>query len=67
MRYELTESEWNVIKPMLPNKPQGRGQATYASCLTSRLTPTPLPPQGPSRGEGISLSLATSEHARNVL
>ena len=23
MRYELTEGEWGVIKPMLPNKPRG--------------------------------------------
>ena len=23
MRYELSEHEWRVIKPMLPNKPRG--------------------------------------------
>jgi transposase len=23
MRYELTDHEWAVIKPMLPNKPSG--------------------------------------------
>jgi hypothetical protein len=23
MRYELSEREWSVIKPMLPNKPRG--------------------------------------------
>ena len=23
MRYELTDYEWAVIKPMLPNKPRG--------------------------------------------
>jgi transposase len=23
MRYELTDNEWSVIKPMLPNKPRG--------------------------------------------
>src|SRR6478736_1264792 len=23
MRYELTDHEWTVIKPMLPNKPRG--------------------------------------------
>jgi transposase len=23
MRYELTDYEWSVIKPMLPNKPRG--------------------------------------------
>ena len=23
MRYELTDDEWSVIKPMLPNKPRG--------------------------------------------
>ena len=23
MRYELTDGEWGVIKPMLPNKPRG--------------------------------------------
>jgi transposase len=23
MRYELSDYEWNVIKPMLPNKPRG--------------------------------------------
>jgi transposase len=23
MRYELTDQEWTVIKPMLPNKPRG--------------------------------------------
>jgi transposase len=23
MHYELTDNEWNVIKPMLPNKPWG--------------------------------------------
>ena len=23
MRYELTDSEWAAIKPMLPNKPRG--------------------------------------------
>jgi transposase len=23
MRYELTDDEWTVIKPMLPNKPRG--------------------------------------------
>jgi transposase len=23
MRYELTDDEWNAIKPMLPNKPRG--------------------------------------------
>src|ERR1700694_4896500 len=23
MRYELSDSEWDVIKPMLPNKPRG--------------------------------------------
>ena len=23
MRYELSECEWSVIKPMLPNKPHG--------------------------------------------
>jgi transposase len=23
MRYELTDHEWVVIKPMLPNKPRG--------------------------------------------
>jgi transposase len=23
MRYELTDYEWGVIKPMLPNKPRG--------------------------------------------
>ena len=22
MRYELSDSEWNVVKPMLPNKPR---------------------------------------------
>jgi transposase len=25
MRYELTDHEWTAIKPMLPNKPRGRG------------------------------------------
>ena len=23
MRYELSDYEWSVIKPMLPNKPRG--------------------------------------------
>ena len=23
MRYELSDDEWGVIKPMLPNKPRG--------------------------------------------
>ena len=23
MRYELSDCEWSVIKPMLPNKPRG--------------------------------------------
>ena len=23
MRYELSDREWSVIKPMLPNKPRG--------------------------------------------
>jgi transposase len=23
MRYELSDHEWSVIKPMLPNKPRG--------------------------------------------
>ena len=23
MRYELSDREWDVIKPMLPNKPRG--------------------------------------------
>lgn len=23
MRYELTDTEWTVVKPMLPNKPRG--------------------------------------------
>jgi len=23
MRYELSDCEWGVIKPMLPNKPRG--------------------------------------------
>ncbi|TAX75571.1 transposase [Rhizobium ruizarguesonis] len=23
MRYELSDSEWTAIKPMLPNKPRG--------------------------------------------
>jgi transposase len=23
MRYELTDDEWSLIKPMLPNKPRG--------------------------------------------
>ena len=23
MRYELSDDEWNAIKPMLPNKPRG--------------------------------------------
>jgi transposase len=23
MRYELTDGEWSVIRPMLPNKPRG--------------------------------------------
>lgn len=23
MRYELTDAEWTVIKPMLPGKPRG--------------------------------------------
>jgi transposase len=23
MRYELSDYEWDVIKPMLPNKPRG--------------------------------------------
>ncbi len=23
MRYELSDDEWSVIKPMLPNKPRG--------------------------------------------
>jgi transposase len=34
MRYELSDHEWEAIKPMLPNKPRGglhRGQPT-AEC-----------------------------------
>jgi transposase len=23
MRYELTDHEWTIIRPMLPNKPRG--------------------------------------------
>jgi transposase len=33
MRYELTDKEWAVIKPMLPNKPRGVPRANYRRVL----------------------------------
>jgi len=27
-RYELTDFEWSIIEPLLPNKPQGVPRAT---------------------------------------
>jgi hypothetical protein len=31
MPYEPTDDEWSVIKPMLPNKPRGRGPTEILS------------------------------------
>ena len=40
MRYEISDYEWSVIKPMLPNKPRGiprvddrRSTASFGSCV----------------------------------
>ena len=39
MRYELSDYEWSVIKPMLPNKPRG----TNASISRGRPSLTERP------------------------
>ena len=38
MRYELSDYEWSVTKPMLPNKPRGTNApiSSGASLLTER-------------------------------
>ena len=35
MRYELSDYEWSVIKPMLPNKPRGIPRTTGAFSTAS--------------------------------
>jgi hypothetical protein len=32
MRYELSDCEWSVIKPMLPNKPRGMPRRKRPAC-----------------------------------
>ena len=40
MRYELSDSEWGVIKPMLPNKPRGVPRVDDCVCLSSPEAPS---------------------------
>jgi Asp-tRNA(Asn)/Glu-tRNA(Gln) amidotransferase A subunit family amidase len=35
-RYELTEFEWNVVQPLLPNKPRGVADEELGLALASR-------------------------------
>jgi hypothetical protein len=35
MRYELTDREWAVIKPLLPNKPRGVPRVMTDACSTA--------------------------------
>ena len=67
-RYELSDFEWSVIQPLLPNKPRGVPRADdrkVLPCATSRAAPAPpclwsVPVRhraqlgsGPSRGQQI--------------
>ena len=47
MRYELSDCEWGVIKPMLPNKPRGIPRMSSAGAQGERDRCT-----GPAQAEG---------------
>jgi hypothetical protein len=49
MRYELSDSEWTAIKPMLPNKPRGVRRVNDRRVLNER--PDLLQPVSVSRAQ----------------
>ena len=58
MRYELSDYEWSVIKPMLPNKPRGVPRVDAGSALRRFVNLEQSPAQAPSFGSGTACRTA---------
>jgi len=67
MRYELSDHEWGVIKPMLPNKPRGvprvddRGHGLKHQKESPSRLPTSRPGTGADRSDRRAGAGCTNE------
>jgi transposase len=57
MRYALTDSEWRIIQPILPNKPRGIPRVDDRPELTEGLTATVSGPPPVEATAGVSHTL----------